>query len=340
MKIYQKRTLWVVGLLSSLLIILLLPSVAFADPPSPLDPASAKAEGNSFMYWLDFWIATLIFLGVQGALIYAIIRFKEKDPGFIPRQIHGNTRLEVIWTVAPALILIFIFSVAWPIMRTRDAPPETTMQINVTGHQWWWEFEYPEAGVVLGNEVHIPVGESVRVELTSENVLHSFWIPQLSGKTDVVPGRTNVAWFQADEPGIYRGICAELCGAQHANMSFTVVAEPREDFEAWLTAQQAPPVEPGDDELRARGQEVFLANACIGCHKIEGTMAQGITGPNLTHFANRRTIAGLVQLENTPENLRQWISDPQGLKPLNQMPNLYLPQEDLDALVAYLSSLQ
>ena len=292
------------------------------------------------MFWLTFWIATAIFVGVQGALIYAVVRFKEKERGFIPRQIHGNVQLELIWTITPALILIFVMSMAWPIMRDSEVPPreEADLTIEVTGHQWWWEFTYPETGVNLGNEVHIPVGETVRIELTSENVLHSFWVPRLSGKMDAVPGRTNTLWIQADQAGVYRGICAELCGDQHAHMNFTVVAEPREQFDAWTAAQLVIPEQP-TDELLAKGYEVFMSNACIGCHKIEGTIAQGITGPNLTHFASRQTIAAFVELENNEANVRRWITDPQGIKPSAQMPNLYVPQEDLDALVAYIRSL-
>ena len=248
MKKSTQRSLTAIGIRCALLTGLLLLLAACSGPATPLDPATPKAEGSSFMFWLSFWIATVVFVGVQGALIYAVIRFKEKDPDFIPRQIHGNTQLEIIWTIIPALVMISMFGTAWPIMQQRNVPEpppgEELMVVEVTGHQWWWDFRYPEYDFNLGNELHIPIGEPVVIKLHSDNVLHSFWVPKLSGKMDVVPGRENTMWINAVEPGVYRGICAELCGAQHANMTFTVVAETREDFDNWVAAQQTVPGEP------------------------------------------------------------------------------------------------
>ena len=335
---------WMTALTSGILAIALLPSFAFASPPSPLDPAAQPAREINQLYQITFWTASIIFLIVQGLLIYAVLRYRNENPRFIPRQIHGSTSLEVAWTVVPSLILVALFGLMVGTMRDIAIPETTSMQINVVGHQWWWEFEYPEQGFTTGNELHIPVGEPVKVELTSNNVIHSFWVPQLNGKMDLIPGRTNVTWIQADEPGVYRGLCAELCGAQHANMTFLVVAQPQEEFDQWVANQQAPPVDPAaatDNEASlAAGKQAFLSGACIACHTIEGTIAQGKVGPNLTHFASRSTIAGLVNFENNPQNLRIWLLGPQAKKPLSKMPNPYLSQDDLNVLVEYLSTLK
>lgn len=330
---------WIAGLVGSLVMIaFFMPAVAQAQAPSPLDPASTGAQGIADLYWLAFWIAVVVFVVVEGLLLYAVIRFRQTDPDVIPPKIHGSTPLEIAWTVAPAIVLVILFVLMLRTMTATAQPPDDALQIKVTGHQWWWEFEYPELGIVTANELHIPAGEPVVVELHSDNVIHSFWIPQLAGKTDVIPGQTNTMWFEADQAGTYRGQCAELCGAQHANMNFLVVADLPGAFETWVSQQQSPPVEPVT-ELQQAGQEAFLTGQCIACHKIEGTTAQGIIGPNLTHFGSRETIAGLV-LENHPENLARWLEDNQKIKPLNKMIITELSQADIDALVAYLSSLE
>jgi cytochrome c oxidase subunit 2 len=333
---------WGVGLSVALLALLVLPAFALAGPPSPLSPASEEAAVSSDLFWLTFWIAAVIFILVQGALIVAVLRFRETDRSFIPKQIHGNTTLEITWTVIPALILVFLFSMMWQTLNRISMPDEADITISVTGKQWWWSFDYIDEGFVTGNEMHIPVGKTVRLELHSDNVLHSFWVPQLSGKTDLVPGRVNTSWLKADEAGVYRGICAELCGAQHANMTFLVIAEPQEQYEAWVANMQQAPAEPEAGSTAALGQAAFLKgeNQCVACHTIEGTIAQSQVGPNLTHVGSRQHIAGLVGFEMNPANLRSWITDPQSHKPLSQMPNLYLPQDELDALVEYLGSLQ
>ena len=336
----RRRAVWLTGLISGLVALLLLPGLAQAAPPAPFMPLSDKAEHIRQLYIISLTIAVVLFVLVEALLIYAIIRFGRRDIKFIPRQIHGNNTAEAIWTVIPALILVVMFFLMWNTLQAIDVPKQTAFEINVTGQQWWWSFEYPDhGGFTTGNELHIPVGEPVKINLHAADVIHSFWVPRLSGKTDAVPGRVNETWIQADEPGQYHGICTELCGSQHAKMTFMVVAESRADFDAWVKNQQAPPVEPVSD-LAVRGREVFMTNACTGCHTIEGTIAQGIIGPNLTHFAGRKNIAGLVDYANTPDHVREWVSDPQSIKPLNKMPNLYVPKEDIDALVEYLTSLK
>lgn len=328
---------WIVSLVGGFLVVMLVPSVALAEPPSPLNAASERAQGIANIYWLTFWIAAAIFLLVEGLLVYALIRFRQKDPTVIPPKIHGSTALEVAWTVAPALLLVMVFVLMLQNLTAAAEVPADAMRVNVTGHQWWWEFEYPDLGVVTANELHVPAGQPVMVELHSDNVIHSFWIPRLAGKTDVIPGQTNSMWFQTDQVGTYRGQCAELCGAQHANMNFQVIVEPEAQFGQWVEQQQAPP--PAMTGLAAEGEQLFQTGQCIACHTVEGTIAQGKIGPNLTHLASRGMIAGLV-LENTPENLARWLTDPQAVKPLNKMVINPLSQEEIDALVQYLTHLE
>ncbi|MBI1876706.1 MAG: cytochrome c oxidase subunit II [Chloroflexi bacterium] len=325
-------------LLSSILIITLLPTVALAAPPSPLDPASAEAEKTATLYWLAFWIAVAVFLSVEGLLLYAVIRFRQRDPAVIPSKIHGSTPLEIAWTAAPAIVLLILFVLMVRTMRDTAKPATAAMPIKVIAHQWWWEFQYPKSGVVIANELHVPVGQPVMVELNSDNVIHSFWIPRLAGKTDVVPGQTNTMWFQAGRVGVYRGQCAELCGTQHANMNFVVVAQPAEDFRQWAEWQQSPAVEATSET--AAGEQVFMTTgACLGCHTVNGTEAKGTNGPDLTHIGSRQTIAGGA-LENTPENLAHWLTNPQAVKPGNKMTIGQLSQDDIAALVQYLTSLK
>jgi cytochrome c oxidase subunit 2 len=329
-------TFGIVSLVSGILVSALLPQVALAEPPSPLYPASEGAQEIARLYWLTFGIATVIFILVEGLLLYTLFRFRQKDPEVIPPKVHGSTPLEIAWTIAPAIILLMVFVLMVRTMRASAETPGEAMQVQVIGHQWWWEFQYPELGIKTANELVVPAGRPVLVGLRSDNVIHSFWIPRLAGKTDVVPGQTNSMWFQADEAGEYRGQCAELCGAQHANMNFMVIALPPDQFSEWAERQQQPAVEATGEA--AAGQEIFMTGQCITCHTIDGTIAQGVLGPNLTHFGSRRGIAGLT-LENTPENLARWLAEPQAVKPLNKMVINKLSQDEIEALVQYLSSL-
>jgi len=214
--------------------------------------------------------------------------------------------------------------------------------ITVTGHQWWWEVRYddptPKNIVLTANEIHVPVGRPISLTLTSADVIHSFWVPSLNGKRDLIPGQNATTWFVADKPGVYRGQCAEFCGLQHAKMDIFVVADPPEAFAAWLEAQRAPAAEP-TDPLVARGREVFLSGPCAMCHAVAGTRAGGRFGPDLTHVASRSWIAG-ASLENTRGHLAGWIADSQEIKPGNKMPPVPLAPEDADALLAYLESLK
>lgn len=340
----SRRSLLIV--VGTLLLPLLL--AACGGNVSPLNPASAPARTVNQLWWIMFGMAVAIEVLVAGLVIAAIIRFRAK-PGDTsePAQIHGNTRIEIAWTVAPALVLVVLLVLTLTTMVSIAEPKNTTMRVTARGYQWWWGFEYQGMNIVTGNEMYIPVGEPVGVDLQSDNVIHSFWVPNLNGKRDVIPGRDNKIWLQADKPGVYRGECTEFCGAQHANMNFIVVAVPRPEFDAWVQRQQQPatPVTAGLSAEQAalvqQGAQTILTQACAGCHMINGLPGYNIgkVGPNLTHIGSRQYLAAGT-LPNTPENLARWLRNPQEVKPENKMPNLNLSEETIRQLVAYLESLK
>ena len=308
-------------------------------PQSTIHPVSDFGWKIQDLYVLIFWLAVFVFVVVEGVLLYAVLRFRRRPDDGLPPQIHGNARLEVAWTLAPAVILAII---AVPTVRTifdtQSNPPQDALEIRVVGHQWWWEVQYPDHNIVTANEVRVPVGQPVLIKLESVDVIHSFWVPRVGGKMDVVPNHVNQMWFTVDTPGVYPGQCVEFCGTQHANMKFVLVAQTPEEFQAWVAEQQRVPPTPTEG-LAARGAELFAKGACVGCHTVQGTPAQGKVGPDLTHIGSRLTI-GAGMLENTPENLALWLKDPQAVKPGNKMPALGLSEGDVEALVAYLHSLR
>jgi cytochrome c oxidase subunit 2 len=296
-----------------------------------------------------------VFVVVEGLLVYSVYRFRqrsESDP--MPAQIHGNTRIEIMWTIAPALILLVIAVLTFRTQAENSVQPVDAMKIQVVGHQWWWEFRYPDSNVVTANDVYIPTGRDVQFQMTSVDVIHDPWVPKLAGKTDAIPGHTTFVSFRTDKPGIYRGLCAEFCGAQHAVMRFRVVAVAPEVFQRWFQQHQQP-VGPafaptGTDAVRlgpgdpARGEKAFLnvKNLCITCHRIEGYKeAVGVTGPNLTYFGNRETI-GAGALPNTAQNLKLWIQNPGAVKAENLMAAVIkegmISDQDIDDIVAFLES--
>jgi len=245
--------------------------------------------------------------------------------------------------VAPTIILAVVLVLAMKTLAQDTAPRTTpTVAIQVIGHRWWWEIRYPGHSLsdrfVTANELHIPAGQPVRLELTTADVIHSFWIPQLAGKTDLIPGQQNVTWIEADSAGTYAGRCGEYCGLQHANMMLSVTADPPDEFTRWLQAQRAAAAEP-TDSAAASGRAVFVGSACALCHTIRGTNAAGALGPDLTHIASRRTIGAGV-LTNTRGNLAGWVANPQGIKPGATMPVVPLAPGELHALVSYLQSLK
>jgi cytochrome c oxidase subunit II len=311
--------------------------------PSPLDTRGPGARGIAELTVILLGLSALVFLVVEGLLVVAVIRFRRRDQPGEPPQIYGDTPLEATWTAVPAIILAVLLVVTLHTMAAVAGPGEARtrgdMTIRVIGHQWWWEVRYPAAEVVTANEIHIPVEAPVRIDLTSVDVIHSFWVPQLQGKMDVIPGRINSTWLQADQIGTYRGQCSEFCGVQHAHMAFLVVAEPLDQFQAWLAAQRAA-AEPPTDAFAQQGVQTFARVGCISCHTIRWgeTGAGGSVGPDLTHVASRRTIAAGT-LANTPGNLAGWIANPQSIKPGSGMPDLDVSGDDLGALVALLRSL-
>lgn len=305
--------------------------------PSVLAPASPGAGKVAELFWIVFGIAVVIFVGVEAALIFAVLRFRERPDRPEPDQNSGNLRLEIAWTAAPAIILLGIFVAMISTMNAVAQPQPDALRVKVVGYQWWWEIQYPDLGITTATDLHVPVGQPVRVELVAGDVIHSFWAPELFGKTDVIPGRSNWTQFTASLPGNFRGACAEFCGVQHANMGFVIMAEPREEFDRWVLQMRAPAVAAAGQA--ARGEQALLSGGCVSCHTIDGTRAQGKIGPNLTHFASRQSIAGLTR-QNNPEALASWLKNPQAVKPGSRMPDLGLSQETIQDLVAYLESLK
>jgi cytochrome c oxidase subunit 2 len=303
---------------------------------STLDPRGIGAARIERLWWLVLSIATVFFIVVVALLVVAVLRSRRRDVE-INRDVRwGVPFIVVSGVIVPAIVLIAVFALSLrDSQELSDTGARATLEVEVRSHDWWWEIRYPN-GAVTANEIHIPVGEPVRLRLLSADVVHSFWVPRLQGKTDHITGRTTHSWLQADEPGRYRGQCAEFCGLQHANMRFYVVAEPRAQFEAWM--EDAATSAGAAEGTAAAGEEVFLSSTCIGCHAIRGTPADSQVGPDLTHLADRRTLlAGTVP--NTAEYLEKVITDPQSIKPGVPMPPTQLPAEDLQALVDYLQQL-
>jgi cytochrome c oxidase subunit II len=308
---------------------------------------SPKGTSAHLIFALSMFVLAItasIFLVAGGVLAYVVIRYRRRttDSDHEPAQVYGSNQIELSWTVIPLIIVVVLFlTTARVIFSTENAvKPAGALEVIVIGHQFWWEFRYPKIGIVTANELHIPVGDSKNsrpayLEMSSADTVHSFWVPQLAGKTDVIPNRVNVMWIDPEAPGIYLGQCAQYCGTQHAKMLLRVYAQSRSDFDTWV-AQQVQPAR--QDASVAAGQAVFLRNACINCHTIAGTVATGRFGPDLTHLASRDTIASGA-VSNTAENLRKWIDNPSDFKPGCLMPSMHLNDSDLKAVTAYLTTL-
>lgn len=315
-------------------------------PQSVLEPRGRVAEQLNNLFTPVFLIATFIFLVVEGAVIYVVWRFRARGSDDAPTQIHGNARLELTWTVIPALILavVGVFTVGTVFDINRRAEGAEVLRVDVVGHQWWWEFSYPGSGVRTANELHIPAGTNVQLKMTSADVIHSFWPPKLAGKLDVIPGRFNYMQIETDKPGRYLGQCAEYCGLSHTNMRLAVVVQEPADFAAWLANQKKAAATPSG-ELAAAGEQLFIQRGCGGCHTIKGLDgANGRFGPNLTHLASREVFAGAI-FDLNDKNLRKWLRDPPGMKPMKPdngmgMPNLNLSEDDITKLIAYLETLK
>jgi cytochrome c oxidase subunit II len=309
-------------------------------PQDYLRPRGPIAERIDRLIDPVFVVAGVVFLLVEGLILLVIFKFRAKPDSPEPEQIHGNTRLEVGWTLAPALILV---AVAVPTIATifdLARKPENAVNVTVIARQFWWEYNYEDLGVVTANELRMPVGRPVALKLNSIDVIHSYWIPPLAGKMDVVPGRDNRMQLIADAPGEYLGQCTEFCGDSHAHMRAKAIAMPARDFDAWVADQRRPAAAVAAGTLAEEGFAVYNQRGCGSCHTVEG-VSNGVIGPNLTHFATRTSFAGSM-FENNDANLRKWLSDPLGVKPGNKMviPGGKLSPDEVTKLIAYLNSLR
>lgn len=320
-----------------------------ADSPAnylyPVGPDAVAADG---LWDLTFTIAVVVFLIVEGGLLIVLFKYRQRSDDESPKQVHGNTKLEVLWTLIPTLILGIV--VAPPTVQgifRQAEEPRDALKIQVIGHQWFWEYRYPN-GIVTANEMHIPIDTPVTLSLTSRDVIHSFWVPKLAGKQDAVPGRISHLNIESPVADEFFGECAEYCGLSHANMRLKVFAHEKEDYDRWVS-DQLEDAQPATGALAARGEQIFLngaerqrgdpVQACANCHAVKGTPAQGQVGPNLSNFAHRTTFAAGM-FERTDENLQAWLDDPKALKPGARMPDLGLTRDEILQLVAYLNTLE
>ncbi len=312
--------------------------------PSIWAPASTPAHEIVGVSLFVLLITGAIFAAVAGVMVFVIVKFRarESDPEQEPAQIYGSMQVELAWTVIPVLIVVVLFlTTARIIFAIQDAPkPKSALDVTVIGHQFWWEFRYPRLGIVTANELHVPVStpqqpEPTFLQLLSADVDHSFWVPQLAGKTDLIPNHPNQLWFDPQAPGLYLGQCAQFCGIEHAKMLIRVYVDTPQQFEAWARNQQQPGAQ---DAAVAAGRHIFETEACMNCHTITGTVAKGTFGPDLTHLMSRATIAAGAAA-NTPQNLRLWIQDPNTFNPGALMPAMQFSDRQIDEVVAYLSTL-
>ncbi len=366
--------------------VLLLAACSDSLDQSTLNPAGPVAQKQEDLFQFVFWLAVAVFVVVEGALVLFVWKYRHR-PGAKPSAVHGNTKLEIAWTIAPAVLLAVItvptITGIWDLAEMPTGPD--VVQVDVIGHQWWWEFRYPEQQIVTANELVIPTGKQISIRLCAAGatgaanpktanpdggvgpqgsgpalgepcvepapnlgnaVIHSFWVPRLAGKQDVVPGRTLEMYLSADEPGLYPGQCAEYCGWSHANMRFQVRAVTPDQFTTWVSEQQADAAVPEAGSLADKGMQDFANGSCIACHAIKGVEgAAAVQGPDLTHLASRDCFAGCMfptyneDGSFNTEAMKAWLEDPPAVKPGSWMPNYHLKPEEGEALIAYLQSL-
>jgi cytochrome c oxidase subunit II len=308
-------------------------------------PMGSPAQSEKEIAYLVFAITGAIFIVVAGLIVYTLFRFRRRpgdDSRQEPPQVYGSNQIEIAWTVIPILIVFVLVGVTARVIAGVEnaSPPAHTLQVTLVGRQWWWEVQYPGYGFTTANEIHVPANldgkTATYLKLQSMDVMHSFWIPQVAGKINLIPNRDNFTWIDPREPGVYLGNCAEYCGTQHANMLLRVIAQTPEDFKQWTIAQQKT-VE--NNAQLAQAQATYESLACVNCHSIKGTRSIGKFGPDLTHLMSRQTIGSGV-VDNTPENLRAWVKDPQEVKPGCFMPAMNLTDQELDQVMSYLQSLK
>ncbi len=302
-------------------------------------PQSPFARATVDLLDTTLVISACILALVSALVFVSLLRFRARPAELEPQQSRGHRRLEILWTVVPFLILVYLFILTTHAMSASDPPHKSqSPDVIVVGHQFWWEVRYPGSGVVTANEIHIPIGRNLLFELQTADVIHDFWVPQLGRKMDLIPDGKHRIWLRADRPGVYQGTCAEFCGTQHAWMRILVIADPPDRYGAWeqeqLRSSQAP-VSPAAE----RGRRLIESLTCVNCHSFTNGPSSLQPGPNLTHVASRRTLgAGVV--DNTPENLALWLRSPQTLKPGNLMPNMQLSRDQVIDLTAYLLTRQ
>jgi cytochrome c oxidase subunit II len=312
--------------------------------PSIFKPESTPADSIYDLSLFVLAITGVIFLVVSGLIVYAVTKFRRSpDDSHEPPQVYGSNQMELAWTVLPVIIVLVLFmATARVIHAVQDAPePTGAIKVTVIGHQFWWEFRYPSLGIVTANELHVPVSDPLHptptfLTLLSADTDHSFWVPRLAGKTDLIPNRVNKMWIDPHEAGVYLGQCAQYCGMQHAKMLLRVYVDSKEQFARWVQDETK---RTQSSDGASEGRRVFEATACVNCHTVSGTAADGRFGPDLTHLMSRETIASGAETNN-PANLRAWIQDPGAIKPGSLMPAMKLNDHDLDAITAYLKTLR
>jgi len=305
--------------------------------PSSLRTHAPQGDRIAHVFWLMFLLAAAVYVVVGGLIVVAATRGRRRG-GARPSRASDERFIWLGGIAVPAVILAVLATVTVGSANVLRDPGHDPLRVEVIGKRWWWAVRYPREGITTANEIRVPVGRPVEVLLRSDNVIHSFWVPELNGKMDTIPGQTSVHHFTATRAGTYRGECAEFCGLQHANMNFVVLAEPAADFDRWVVQHRNPPSGPAS-ELEARGEAVFVRSACAGCHTIRGTDARGVLGPDLTDFGGRQSI-GAKTVPNDRARLEGWIADPRSIKPGVLMPPTALEPDELQALVAYLESLK
>lgn len=319
--------------------------LSFSSPTNIFSPASTPAHSIIGLSLFVLAITACIFVAVFSLLAYAVVKFRKRvdDDGREPAQVYGSNQVEVAWTVIPILIVVVLFMATARVIANvqNAAPPDNAIQVVAVGHQFWWEYRYPGANVVTANELHVPVSDPANptptfIKLLSADTDHSFWVPRLQGKTDLIPNRTNGTWIEPQQTGLYLGQCAQYCGTQHAKMLLRVYVQSRGDFDRWLQEQSQPA---HLSDTASEGRRIFESTGCMNCHRVAGTAADGRYGPDLTHLMSRDTIASGIAT-NTHEQLLQWVKDPDTIKPGARMPAMGLNDRELNAVAAYLETLR
>jgi len=332
-------------LVGSFLLMYPLNAFALMDAMSTFDVKGTIGQEQLTVFWFTVAVSAFLLVTVGGVFFYALFRFRAK-PGqdfVVPEQTHGSAKIEIALIIASCLLLLVIAVPNAKALFVMDKPPEgkKVMKVVAIGHQWWWEFQYPDLGITTANELHIPVDTAIDIDIKSVDVIHSFWVPRLAGKMDALPGQINRMWLDANEPGKYYGQCTEFCGDSHAQMRFLVFAHKQAEFDKWSRDEKADAIKP-ETVSQVNGQKVFM-QGCNSCHAIKGTNAMGMVGPNLTHFGSRTSL-GAVMYKNDTEHLAKWIKYPQQMKPGNLMKleqaNMLLSDKDVTDLVSYLQNLK